>query len=108
MQEAADFAAIGVDAGEVRAFVQIAVRAGEGEVVLTGDAAVLSRDDVLDVEWEHAALLRKPAVFAAITRAFAGHAPEGRGHLLGALAERGASLGAEDGEERVRGVHRAR
>ena len=103
MEEAADFAAVGVNAGEVRPFVQIAVRAGEGEVFFGGDAAVLSRDDVLEMEWQHAAFLRKPAVFAAATRALAGQLPERCGHLRGALAEGGTGLGAENGEERVCG-----
>jgi hypothetical protein len=36
-------------------------------------------------------------------RAFASDAPESGSHLYGPLAEGGAGLGAEDGEERVCG-----
>lgn len=45
MKEAADLAAIRVNAGEIRAFLQIAVRAGEREIVLARDAAVLPGND---------------------------------------------------------------
>ena len=103
MEEAADFAAVGVDAGEVWPFVQIAVGAGEGEIVPARRAAMLSGDDVLDVKREDALALREVAVFASVACAVAGESPERGWHLRGALADLGAGFRAEDGEEGVGG-----
>ena len=52
VKKAADFATIGVDASEIRALVQIAVRACECQVTFEGDAAMLARENVFDVKGE--------------------------------------------------------
>lgn len=63
MKKAADFSTIGIDTREVRAFAQIAMRAGEREVFQITRTAVLARDDVLDVKRKHAVALGEAAVF---------------------------------------------
>jgi hypothetical protein len=46
--------------------VQITLRASQGEVVSIVGAAMLARDDVLDVKTQLGKLLRQSAVFAQI------------------------------------------
>ena len=57
MEEAAHFTSVWVDAGEVRALVQIAARTGEGEILQDGCSTVLSGDDVLHMEGHQRVIL---------------------------------------------------
>ena len=52
MKQRNDLARLRVNPGQVRALVQVTEVAGEGEVGRVVVSAVLSRDDVLDVESE--------------------------------------------------------
>src|SRR5205814_2247213 len=54
-----------VNAGDVRAFMEVAVVATEGEIVRDGRTAVLAGDNVVDDETESPAALGGLAVFAA-------------------------------------------
>jgi len=59
-----------VYAGEIGAFMQIAVNAGEGEVVIIVSAPVDFRNDVLDMKWgQWRIVLAQPAILATVTRA---------------------------------------
>lgn len=58
MKEWCHFAGVGVNAAEVRAFVTFTFRAGEHEMLGVIRAAMLSGDDVLDVETQAGEFLR--------------------------------------------------
>ena len=79
MEETAHFAGVGIDAREVRAFVQIAARTGKGEVFQDRGSAVLPRDDVLDVEGHQRLILMHSAVFAAVARTLFDELPKRAG-----------------------------
>jgi len=66
MKEAGHLSGNGVDAGDVWTLVAVASATGQGEIVQVVIAAVLSRQDVLDVEAEASNGLRKDAVFAGV------------------------------------------
>lgn len=67
MKNAHQFPGLRVSAGEVGSLVEIAVRASQREVVECAFAAMLSRDDVLDMEWRIRFVVHSQAtVFAAI------------------------------------------
>lgn len=65
------------------AFVEIALRAREREVVRIVRAAVLPGDDVFDVETQSGELLWQPAEFTAVASALADQLPGGRIHQAG-------------------------
>lgn len=52
MEQGRHLAGVGIDAGQVRALLEIALWTGEREVLRVIGAAMLPRDDVLDVETE--------------------------------------------------------
>ena len=54
-----------VNAGDVRAFVQIATSAAQGEIIFGGAAAVLPGDDVVEDVPHPRRILRQEAVFAS-------------------------------------------
>jgi hypothetical protein len=54
-----------VEAGDIRAFVDVAVIAGKGKVARDRAAAMLAGDDVIELEGDTAPGLRKAAIFAA-------------------------------------------
>ena len=58
--------AYGVDAGEIRPFVQVTPRAGKCQVGGFGQTAVLLRGDVFDMESQPRHRLWQPAVFASV------------------------------------------
>ena len=64
VEEADDISSLGMPAGNVRAFMPVAVETRQREVVCVGCAAVLAGDDVVDVEWQRVSRGRKLAVFA--------------------------------------------
>jgi hypothetical protein len=87
IEEPDDAPGLRIDPREIRPFVQVAVIAGEGEVIGVVGAAVLPGDDVLDVKRdERDVLLQQPTVFAAppsprsneIADGSRRHAPEAR------------------------------
>jgi hypothetical protein len=57
MKQANDIACLRVNAGQIGALVQITLRANQGEVVSIFGAAMLARDDVLDVKTQVGKLL---------------------------------------------------
>jgi hypothetical protein len=59
-----DLSGLRVDSGQVRAFMKIAAVAGERQIVSIFEAAVLLRDDVLDMMPQFAMFLAQTAVFA--------------------------------------------
>src|SRR4051794_6999051 len=67
VEERGHLPGIGVDSGDVGAFVQVAVDAGQGKVRGVVGPAVLLRGDVLDVEGREIMLLAEQAVFTAIS-----------------------------------------
>ena len=58
MKEPRDLPGLGINSSEVRALVEIALRAGEREIVGIVGAAVLPGDDVFDVKTEAGKLFR--------------------------------------------------
>jgi hypothetical protein len=56
------------------------MRTGQSEVLLTGYAPVLLRNDVLDMKSEHAAPLRELAILTPAVRAFTSEAAKGSRH----------------------------
>ena len=69
MKQTRQLFSLGIKAGKVRAFVQIAVMTGEREIIRRIFAAVLSRNDVFDVKSERFEILMQPAILATIFRA---------------------------------------
>ena len=76
MKQANDFASIGINAGNIRAFESIAVDASKGEVIGSSPAAVLPGNDVIDLEWRSVICRRQLAILAAGLRALPNVADE--------------------------------
>ena len=102
VEEWSDLAGVGVEAGEVGAFLVIALRAGEREFGRVVRAAVLTGEDVFDVESERGGVLRQPAVFTAMPGALADKFAGGAVHSgrLG-VGEEGVGLGLKHTEQSV-------
>ncbi len=67
---------LGINACEIRAFAQIAVDAGEREIVLAIPATMLSGANVFDVERsKRRVVLMKPAVFTSMPCPFTDKLP---------------------------------
>lgn len=66
MKQAREFAGLRVDAGKVRAFVEIAVMTGERQILGRVFAFVLPRNDVFDVKPQWLLRLGQTAILAAI------------------------------------------
>ena len=66
MKQAREPFGFGIKAGKIRAFVEIAVMAGECKVFRGVLSAMLSRGDVFDVKSERLEILLKPAILAGI------------------------------------------
>src|SRR5438552_3269081 len=64
VEQAAEFARVGVDPAQVRSLMRVAVSTRQGEVVLRSRPAVLSCRDVLDLVGSCLVFLRNPAVLA--------------------------------------------
>ena len=58
-----------IEAGKVRALVQIAVMTGEREIIRRIFPAMLSRDDMFDVKSQRLEILMQPAILTMIFRA---------------------------------------
>ena len=72
MKQQNNFLGVGVDAGEVRAFMAVAAMTGPCEVLEDGFAAMLAGDDVLEVErFERRCPIRQVTVLAAPARTLA-------------------------------------
>jgi len=69
MEEPDDLARIGIKSGQVRAFAKVAVGTGERQILRIVDAAVLTRNDVLDMKTQFGKLLRNSAVLTPMIRA---------------------------------------
>ena len=65
MEQANDFAAIGINAGKVRTFEPVAMDASKGEVINIGGSAVLPRNDVIDLERRWVKCRRPLAILTA-------------------------------------------
>jgi hypothetical protein len=74
-----------VEAREVRALGEIAALAGQGELVNVVAAAMLPRDDMLDVVRQVAVLLAEQAILTRVVRPSTDKVPRGGIHLLGAV-----------------------
>lgn len=105
MKQRSHRAGVRVNPREIGALLEIALRAGEREVGGVFSAAMLSGDDVFEVETEGGGVLRQATVFAAVAGSLADKFAGGAVHSgrLG-VDEIGASLGLEDAEEGV-GAH---
>ena len=66
IKQANDITCLRVKPGQIRAFAQIALRAGQSKVFGTIAATMLARDDVLNVKAQFGELLRQTAVLAQI------------------------------------------
>jgi hypothetical protein len=75
MEQAAHFLAVGVDASEIRTFVQIAVRTCQSKVFRDSGSSVLPRDNMLNVEGHNTIHLGEAAVFAPVARPFPRQSP---------------------------------
>lgn len=95
-------ARVGINAAKVRAFLVIALRAGEREIRRVIRAAMLPGDDVFDVKTEGGSGLRETAVFAALSGPLAHELADGAVHSgrLG-VGEKGVRLRLEHTEEGV-------
>ena len=86
--------ASGVDAGQVRPFVVVIRQASEGKVRGDREAAVLLRDDRIDLETGRGERLREPTILAAVAcpspheirQGLIHSVQEARGAFSGALA----------------------
>ena len=85
VKERRGLAGVGINTAQVRAFVEITLRARESEVVGTVPAAVLAGGDVFDVKAEAGVLLGQAAVFAAVASALADELAGRRVHQAGLL-----------------------
>ena len=66
MKKMGDLLRLGIDSGQVRAFMEVAPMTSQGEVIGRIVAAVLLGDDVFDVKWDGSLMISvKKAVFAA-------------------------------------------
>ena len=69
MKESDNLSRLGIDAGEIGAFVFVIVMAGQGEVLRIIGSTVLLRNNMLDMQAEKwLVVLMDPAVFAPPTR----------------------------------------
>jgi hypothetical protein len=66
IKEADDLSGARVDTRDVRSFGAVAEKAGQGQIARDGRPAMLAGNDVIDLEGEHAVVLVKLAVFAAL------------------------------------------
>jgi hypothetical protein len=83
VEETGQYSGLWILAGEIAGFVQIAVIAGEAEVIEFIIAAMLTRTDMLNVEQrERRYLLRQVAILASITGAPADFRSHGLVHYL--------------------------
>src|SRR6185369_2567819 len=82
MKKAGYFTGLGVNSGQIRTLTKIAAVARERQVVGIVGAAVLLRDDVLDVMPQFAMNLAQAAIFASLTSPAADEVPRSRIHLL--------------------------
>ncbi len=69
MEQPGQFTRVRIKSGEVRAFVEIAVVAGQREVFRRVAAIMLARHDVFDMKSQRFLGLRQSAVFASVFRA---------------------------------------
>ena len=65
MKQSRQFSRLRIKPGEVRAFVEIAMMTGEGQVFRHVPASVLTRRNVIDVEWQRFLLLAQPGIHQA-------------------------------------------
>ena len=68
MNQANDIACLRINPSQIRSLVQVAFRASQCEIIGIVAAAMLARDDVLDVKTQLGKLLGQSAVFAQIKR----------------------------------------
>ena len=69
MKQPRELTTDGVESGDVRAFAQIAGKAGPGEIPGVCLASVFFRDDVIAMKWQLAGGFREAAILAASRRA---------------------------------------
>jgi hypothetical protein len=65
IEETNDSAIDGINGGQIRTFVAVAIEAGKSEVINLGSPAVLERDDVVDVVGKRKIILMEQAVLTA-------------------------------------------
>jgi hypothetical protein len=82
MEKSGDLAGLRVDSGQIRTFVQIAAVACKRQIFDVVRAAVLLRDDVLDMMPEFGVLLSQTTVFALVAGSTPNEVPRGCVHRL--------------------------
>ena len=95
MKQRRHFAGVGIDASEIRPFVKVTFRAGEREIFGVVRAAMLPRNDMLNVKAKAGEVLGKAAILATGGRT--GSSP----HPSGGFGENGLGFSFEDAKERV-------
>ena len=83
MEQANQFACRGIASGNVRSLVPVTVKVSPGEILENSPAAVLARDDVIDVKRQRKESSRQMAVLATVLRPLTDLPDELRVHELG-------------------------
>ncbi len=100
IEQRSDLTSLGINPSEVAPFVQIAVGAGQSQVAEIIVAAVLARDDVLNLQRNERRIgLSVLTIFAAVTRSGPHGGTRGgihRSRLAGGNAE--TCFGLQDGQ----------
>jgi hypothetical protein len=68
MEQAHYFAGVRINARQIWALTEIAIRTGESEIVCIVIPTVLARSNVLNMEAQFGKFLREPAVLAVLAR----------------------------------------
>jgi len=92
MKQTNDFAAAAIDGGEITAFAAVAKDARVGQVLDTGNAAMLAADDVIDMRPECDIVFVDQAVFAPIVRAAGDLVAKRLGNVTAHWQESGAPV----------------
>jgi hypothetical protein len=87
MKQSTKLPRVRIETAQIRAFVQIATRAGQREVLADRLALMLPGNDVLHVKWQHRLSFRQPAVFASGLGPLANQLSQRRIHLTRAELE---------------------
>ena len=83
VKQLSDLICFGIDPGQIRSFVKIAIDAGKGEIVEVIAAAVDFRNDVLDMKrGERRIILMQMTIFASVLSTLANLSPDLRADHL--------------------------
>lgn len=88
VEQFSDLPSFGIDSGEIRTLMQVAVDAGECQIAELIAATMAARNDVLHVELgQRRILLSQLAILASIPRPFPNAGAISRAHPLGSRLE---------------------